>query len=183
MTNPITHLLFSWVIAVFLVKKPSDRLLVIISGIFMDIDVFFGHHGPLHTPFFAFVIFVIILILKRFELRVSMSCLFAGLFHILLDLLATRCPVMPLYPLSMNTHNIGSTIPYSTLIILKFILLFSAILLTYYLWRKGETPYEIIEWSKERFGSEITYISIIIFLCLITYGSYRYIPKLLEILL
>jgi len=55
-------------------------------------------------------------------------------------------------------------------------------LLTYYLWCKGEKPTEIIEWSKERFGSEITYISLIIFLCLIAYGSYRYMPKLLEIL-
>jgi len=182
MTNPITHLLFSWVIAALIVKKPGDRLLVIISGIFMDIDVFFGHHGPLHTPFSAFVIFVIILIVKRFEFRVSMGCLFGGLYHIFLDLLATRCPVMLFYPLNLNLYNIGGIIPYSALIILKFILLFSAILLTYYLWCKGEKPTEIIEWSKERFGSEITYISLIIFLCLIAYGSYRYMPKLLEIL-
>lgn len=182
MPDPVTHLLFSWIMAALLVQKPSDKLLVIISGIFMDIDVFFGHHGPMHTPFFAFIVFLILLIPKRFEFRLLFACLFAMSFHIFLDFFATMYPVMLLYPISHDLFNFGTAMPYVTLIILKFILLFSSLILTYYLWHKGNTPMEVIEWSKERFGNEAAYLSILLFLSLIIYRSYGYLVRLLEIL-
>jgi len=182
MTDPVTHLFSSWAAAGFYMRRPWEKALVVFSGIFMDLDVLYNHHGPLHTPFIACLICLTTLPSKRFGKRLTLVCFSAMLLHLALDLVGSAEPLMLFYPLTDKQYSIGSAVSYIDLIALKFLFLGFSMAAALFLWSKGIRPTEVIEWSEGRVGRKTTYAALAVFLFLITYGSYGYLARLYEIL-
>jgi hypothetical protein len=166
MTNPLTHLLWGYTISKNISKDKGLIILGLISSTVLDIDILplpgFRHHGFVHTPIFIIIMSLLIYIISRSDGKflIVFSNMF---FHLVLDTLGTRAPVMWFYPITNTDYALGMVIPLSQLILIKVILLLVPLLYIHHCWKKrGENPLDLIEYSKERYGSKTTYAVLII---------------------
>ena len=125
MTNSITHLLYGYSISKNLSKDMSLIIYGLIMSILLDIDYLpipgLTHHGFIHTPVFVIVLSLLILIITRSKIifTISFSNLF---FHLILDTIGTRDPIMWFYPLSDTGFALGTHVSLIVFIIIKIIL-------------------------------------------------------------
>jgi hypothetical protein len=179
MTNPLTHLLWGYSISKNLSEDKGLIILGLISSIILDLDYLpipgFKHHGFIHTPFFIIIICVLIFIVLKYygesRSKVIPIILVSNLFfHLFLDTIGTSAPVMWLYPFSEFRFALGNHISLIQLVMIKATLFSIPLLYIFYCWyKKGENPFDLIEYLKTKLGSKITYILLIIFWAIIIY--------------
>jgi hypothetical protein len=147
MTDPVTHLLWGYVLARTLTPKPGFLFMGMLSGILLDIGVVLpglSHHGWLHTP--VFVLFVSLTLWGASRDRLMFLVPLAGLgSHMVLDSIGTG--VMWFWPFSTSSYAI---LPIESLAGLTAANLFLFMIPLYSVWERwkstGEGPITVIHW-------------------------------------
>lgn len=183
MTDSVTHLLWGYSISKNISENKGYIIFGIIASIFLDIDYLLSnlkHHGFVHTPLFVIIVCVLVYLLSKSRIIFGIT-LGNLLFHLVLDTIGTAAPVMWLYPINESAFALGSEISLTALIIIKltlFIIPLVYILYRYY--KTGDNPFELIAYMKNKLGTKVTYILLIIFAVLIVYiGITEYLMKLI----
>lgn len=153
MTNPITHLIWGYVLARAVNPAPRYLALGVLMALILDVDqVVPGlvHHGFVHSPVFVVAVAGIMYALTRDKLVLWIS-LAAMLSHLVLDTVATQFGVMWLWPLSTHEFVIWTI---NDLAILAVIKVYAFLFPLYYIWhqwrRTGESPLVVLEWIDRR---------------------------------
>ena len=184
MTNPVTHLLWGYSISKNISKKKELIIFGTFMSIILDIDYLplpgLKHHGFIHTPIFVIILSLIFYLATRSKYILIISFV-NMLFHLILDTLGTRAPVMWLWPLNESSFALGTEISLIALIIIKLILFLIPLgYIIYCYYKFEENPLDIIDYLKEKFGIKATYAFLIIFSLLIIYiGITEYLLKLI----
>ena len=153
-------------------------------SIILDIDYLplpgLRHHGFIHTPVFIIILSLLIYIATRSK-YIFVIALVNMLFHLVLDTIGTRAPVMWLWPLNESSFALGTEVNLITLIIIKLILFLIPLgYIIYCYYKFEENPFDIINYMKDKFGTKATYTFLTIFIILIIYiGITEYVLKLI----
>ena len=160
MTNPITHLLWGYLIARGFSPKPQYLALGIAMGLILDFDQFtpgFVHHGFVHTPVFVLALSGILWAVSRDKL-VFLISLTVMMSHLVLDTVATQWGIMWLWPLSTHEFVIWTL---NDLAILAVIKVFAFLTPAYWIWdnykRTGESPMAVLAWVDQRIPRPVLY--------------------------
>jgi hypothetical protein len=184
MTNPVTHLLWGYVISRQIDGSPRLIVLGLAMSVLLDIDALpmpgLEHHGFMHTLLFVAVISIALLVITRSRV-VFVICTVNLLMHLVLDTIGTAAPVMWLYPFASVGFAIGTEVSLSALIAIKATLL--AIPLTLILYRNytyDENPLEMVDYLIEHLGRRTTYVLITLSCMLIAYiGFTEYFQRII----
>ena len=147
MTDPVTHLLWGYVLARTLTPKPGYLLLGMLSGVLLDVGAlvpFLSHHGWLHTP--VFVIFVSLTLWGASRDRLLFLVPLVGLgSHLVLD--SVGAGIMWLWPVSEAAYSI---IPLESTVGLVVASVFLFLVPLYGIWERwkstGESPADAFRW-------------------------------------
>lgn len=147
MTDPVTHLLWGYVLVRTLTPKPQYLFLGMLTGILLDIGVvlpLLAHHGWLHTP--VFVLFVSLTLYGASRDRLMFLVPVVGLgSHLVLDSIGSG--VMWLWPVSTASYAI---LPIESLAGLTAANVFLFMIPLYTIWERwkaiGESPTAVIRW-------------------------------------
>lgn len=182
MTNPITHLLWGYTISKNISKEEKFIVLGLFMSIFLDIDAFpgFKHHGFMHTPLFVIILSSIIYFLSRSKI-VFKICFVNLIFHLILDTVGTRAPVMWFYPINDSSFAVGTEISLVWLAVIKLILFFVPVSYIWYRYKKyGENPFDLIKFVREKLGRRNTILLILVFFVLLIYfGVTEYLLEII----
>ncbi|MCK5252468.1 MAG: metal-dependent hydrolase [Thermoplasmata archaeon] len=148
MTDPVTHLLWGYVLARTLTSKPGYLFLGMLTGILLDIGVvlpLLAHHGWLHTP--VFVLFVSLTLYGASRDRLLFLVPMAGLgSHLVLDSVGSG--VMWLWPVSTASYAI---LPIESLAGLAAVNVFLLMIPLYSVWERwkatDESPTAALTWA------------------------------------
>ncbi len=166
MTNPITHLLWGYLIARGFSPKPQYLALGMLLGIVLDLDQIIpgvAHHGWMHTPVFAVALSGLMWAVTRNRLvfLISITVLMS---HLVLDTVATQWGIMWLWPLSTHEFVIWTL---DDLAILAVIKVYAFLVPAYWIWnnykRTGESPMAVLEWIDQRIPRPVLYAGITTF--------------------
>jgi hypothetical protein len=148
MTDPVTHLLWGYVLARTLTPKPGYLLLGMLSGVLLDLGALLpvvAHHGWLHTP--VFVLFVSLTLWGASRDRLLFLVPMVGLgSHLVLDSIGSG--VMWLWPVSTTAHPI---LPVESMAGLAAVHVFLLVVPLYSVWERwkatGESPLDAFRWA------------------------------------
>ena len=107
MTDPVTHLLWGYVLARTLTPRPAYLLLGMSSAVLLDLGALLPgieHHGWLHTPVFVLFVSLTLWGASRDRMMFLVPMLAMG-SHLVLD--SVGAGVMWLWPLSTQAHDQG----------------------------------------------------------------------------
>jgi len=151
--SPLVHGMIAWLLAAFLLRKSSDRRLVVIAGVCLDIDGVFilfdmdlyitYHHTFTHSLVFGLGVAIIGAALAKDRIETGLVCLGAFSLHILADVFGTNWGVYPFYPLSnvlMEFPIASDFIKYVIISPATFIL--CCVLIFMIMWKKNFSPFE-----------------------------------------
>ena len=184
MTNPLTHLLWGYSISKNISKEKGLIIFGAFMSIILDIDYLpipgLRHHGFIHTPLFVIILSIVLYLVTRskYIFVISVTNL---LFHLVLDTVGTRAPVMLLWPLNDGGFALGTQIPLINLIFIKLILFLIPLTYIIYCYFKfDENPLDLIKYFEDKIGKRSTYFLIVIFGILVIYiGITHYLSKLI----
>lgn len=157
MTNPFTHILFSYAVSREITDKPNLVLLGIFMGVVLDLDSLvilpgFEHRGFIHTPFFALILLIVVLIASR-NIETTIVCGMNLLVHLILDTVGTIAKIMWFYPASEMAVSVGSLVPIWAIAIIKVVLFLMPVAWIAYKWRKkGQSPKDLLDYVQDRWG-------------------------------
>lgn len=160
----------------------QDRFIVLglFMAILLDIDAFpgFKHHGFIHTPLFVIILSSIIYLSCKSKIIFGI-CFINLFFHLILDTVGTKAPVMWFYPINDFGFAIGTEISLVWLAVIKLILFFVPVSYIWYCYKKNsENPFGLIKFVREKLGRRNTCVLILIFLVLLVYfGMTEYVLK------
>lgn len=166
MTNPVTHLVWGYLIGRAASPAPRYLFLGMMMGIFLDADQIvpgLTHHGWVHTPVLALAVSGGLYLATRDRLVFWVS-LAAMLSHLVLDTVATQHGVMWLWPLSTHEFVIWTINDLAALAVIKVYAFLVPVYYTWHLWRKeGESPLVVLEWVDRHIPRPVTYGSLATF--------------------
>jgi hypothetical protein len=147
MTDPVTHLLWGYVLTRSLTPKPSYLFLGMLSGVLLDVGAVLpglSHHGWLHTP--DFVVFVAMTLYGASRDRLMFWVPMAGLgSHLVLDSVGSG--IMWFWPVSTEAYSI---LPVESLVGLTTANVFLLMIPLYSVWERWkatrESPVDSIRW-------------------------------------
>jgi hypothetical protein len=147
MTDPVTHLLWGYVLARTLTPKPGYLLLGMLSGVLLDVGVLLpgiAHHGWLHTP--VFLLFVTLTLWGASRDRLLFLVPLVGLgSHLVLD--SVGAGVMWLWPVSEASYSI---LPIGSVAGMAVANVFLLLVPLYGVWDRwkatGESPADAFGW-------------------------------------
>lgn len=160
MTNPVTHLIWGYLLARTVDAAPKYMALGIAMALLLDFDqVVPGlvHHGWVHTPLFVLAVSGLLYALTRDRL-VLFICLAVMTSHLVLDTVATQFGVMWLWPISTHEFVIWTI---NDLAILAVVKVYAFLFPVYWIWSRwnetGESPLVVLEWLEERVPRPVVY--------------------------
>jgi hypothetical protein len=163
MTNPVTHLIWGYVLGSAMSPAPRYLFLGMMMGILLDLDqVIPGllHHGFVHSPVFVLTVSGILYVVTRDRLVFIIS-LTVMMSHLVLDTVATQWGVMWLWPLSTHEFVIWTIDDLAALAVIKvYALLFPAYLIWQRWRRDGESPLAVFEWLDGHIPRPVTYVGL-----------------------
>ena len=167
MPNPVTHLVYGYLVSKNLTDKKKLIFVGLLTSILVDIDGLhipgLQHHGLTHTPFFILAVSLIVFAVTRSELFFKLS-LFNMFVHIGLDTISTTIPIMWFYPFSKVGFALGMYVPMSVLFAVKISIF---VIPVYHLILKYKdddiNPIELYDYIKRKFGTIQTYAMITFF--------------------
>jgi hypothetical protein len=152
----LVHGLLAWLLAIMLIKNVSDRRLVVIAGVVLDIDGIFilfnndlfyqYHHTFGHSYIFGILIAITASILANDKIKVFFTALGAFTLHLIADIVGSNWVITPLYPISKygiagSTYFSNFTI-YNVINPVVFLLSILAVITIMY--KKELSPFEFI---------------------------------------
>lgn len=147
MTDPVTHLLWGYVVARSMTDRPGYLLLGTLSGSLLDLDALlpgFTHHGWLHTPVFVAFVALTLWGASRERLMLLVPAAAMG-SHLVLD--SVGGGVMWLWPVSEASVAL---VPVTSAAGLAAAAVFLLVAPAYGVWdrwrRAGESPLAALEW-------------------------------------
>ena len=160
MTNPVTHLIWGYVLARTINPAPKYLALGVMTALFLDIDQIvpgLAHHGWMHTPVFVLAVSGLLYALTRDRLVLWVS-LAAMLSHLVLDTVATQWGVMWLWPLSTHEFVIWTINDLAILAVIKVYAFLFPVYYIYQHWKRtGESPLVVLEWVDQHIPRPVTY--------------------------
>ena len=184
MTNPVTHLLWGYLVSRRLDPDPKLISIGLLMSVLPDIDGLpipgLEHHGPMHTPLFVLVLGAVLFLVSRSRLIFYIGTVNL-LMHLVLDTVGTAAPVMWLYPLSTEGVAIGTAVGLPTLIAIKLVLLATplAFIIHRYI-QQDESPLDLMDYYVEALGRPATYALIALAGVLMVYiGISEYLLRII----
>jgi len=160
MTNPVTHLIWGYLLGRAFSPAPRYIFLGMMMGVVMDVDQFLpgvAHHGWVHTPVFVLCLAGAMLLATRERMVLWMS-LAVLLSHLVLDTVATQDPVMWLWPVSTEGFALWTVDELAALAVVK---VYAFLVPAYYVWHRwrveGESPLAVLEWIDDHIPRPVTY--------------------------
>ncbi len=160
MTNPVTHLIWGYLLGRAVSPAPKFLFLGMMTGIFLDIDQLVPglvHHGWVHTPVFVLAVSGLLYALTRDRLVFWVS-LAAMMSHLVLDTVATQHGIMWLWPLSTYEFVIWTISDLAALAVIK---VYALLVPAYYIWHRwkehGESPLVVLDWIDDHIPRPVTY--------------------------
>lgn len=147
MTDPVTHLLWGYVVARSLTDRQGYLLLGMMSGVLLDVDALipgFTHHGWLHTPVFVAFLAVTLWGASRERSMLLVPAAAMG-SHLVLD--SVGGSVMWLWPVSEASMAL---VPVASSAGMAAASVFLFVAPSYGVWdrwkRTGESPIAVLNW-------------------------------------
>jgi len=158
MTDPVTHLLWGYVLARSLTPKPGYLLLGMLSGVLLDVGILLpgiAHHGWLHTP--VFVVFISLTLWGASRDRLLFLVPMVGLgSHLVLDSIGAG--IMWLWPFSTTAHSILPIEGMAGLAAAHVFLLLVPLYGIRERWKAtGESPLDAFEWATSYIPQQVTW--------------------------
>lgn len=178
MTNPITHLLWGYVLSERLTREPKYLLLGSFMAILMDVDgapfSWLPHRGFMHTPAYLFLICGLVYVglryLPRYHLTHSEAvpivalCYVTLLSHLVLDTIGSNWAITWGWPLIDTAFTLGDHISFSSMVVIKLILLCIPLGIVWKKYREtGRSPLDLYEYLKGEVGVWKTNALIVLF--------------------
>jgi hypothetical protein len=133
MTNPITHLIWGYLLGRAVSPAPKYMFLGMMAAIVLDVDQIvpgLTHHGFVHSPIFVLALSGLLYAVTRDRLVFWVS-LAAMLSHLVLDTVATQFGVMWLWPVSNHEFVIWTLNDLAALAVIK---VYAFLLPAYWIW-------------------------------------------------
>ncbi|UCC92666.1 MAG: hypothetical protein JSW25_08375 [Thermoplasmata archaeon] len=148
MTDPVTHLLWGYVLTRTLTARPGYLLLGMLGGVLLDVGALLplaAHHGWLHTP--VFVLFVSVTLWGAGRDRLLFLVPTVGLgSHLVLDSIGSG--VMWFWPLSTTAYAL---VPIESMAGHATAHVFLLVVPLYSVWERwkatGESPMDAFRWA------------------------------------
>ena len=160
MTNPVTHLLFGYVLARWITPEPKYLTAGMLFALLLDFDQVapgLVHHGWVHTPGFVLAVSGLLYALTR-DRTLTVVALVAMLSHLVLDTVATQWGVMWLWPLSTHEFVIWTLNDLAALAVIKVYLFLFPVMWVWHTYRTtGESPLRVLEWIDARIPRPVLY--------------------------
>ena len=160
MPNPVTHLLWGYLIARRASPEPRYIALGLLLGSALDLDYFIpgvGHHGFVHTPVFVLGLSAVLWLVSRDRLVLVLS-LSILMCHLAFDTIATQDPVMWLWPVSTEGLALWTVEDLAALAVIKVYLLLIPVIWMWETWKRtGESPMRVVSWIEERIPRPVLY--------------------------
>lgn len=160
MPNPVTHLLWGYLIARRATPEPRYIALGMLLAVVLDLDYLVpgvGHHGLVHTPVFALALTAVLWSLTRDRLVLALS-VSVTMSHLLFDTIATQDPIMWLWPASTEGFALWTIDDLTALAVIKVYLLLIPILWMWETWKRtGESPVRVIHWIDRHIPRPVLY--------------------------
>jgi len=147
MTDPVTHMIWGYVLARTLTTKPQYLFLGMLSGILLDIGAVLpglSHHGWLHTP--VFILFLSLTLYGASRDRLLFLVPLVGLgSHLVLDSIGSG--VLWLWPVSEQAYSILPIESMAGLATAHVFLLMTPLYSVWERWKAtGESPIAVVHW-------------------------------------
>ena len=148
MTDPVTHLLWGYVLARTLTPRPAYLLLGMSSAVLLDLGALLPgieHHGWLHTPVFVLFVSLTLWGASRDRMMFLVPLVAMG-SHLVLD--SVGAGIMWLWPLSTQAHAV---VPVESSAGLATAHVFLLLVPLYGVWERwkatGESPLDAFRWA------------------------------------
>ena len=147
MTDPVTHLLWGYVLARSMTPRSGYLFLGMLSGVLIDLGAVLpglSHHGWLHTPVFVLFVSLTLYGASRDRLMFLVPAAAMG-SHLVLDSVGRG--IMWLWPVSATAHSL---LPIESMAGLAAANGFLLVVPLYSIWERwkatGESPVDAIRW-------------------------------------
>ena len=148
MTDPVTHLLWGYVLARGLTPRPGYHLLGMSSAVLLDAGALLpgvAHHGWLHTPVFVLFVALTLWGASGDRLMLLVPAVATG-SHLVLD--SVGAGVMWAWPVSETAHAL---VPVESMAGLATVHVFLLLVPLYGIWERwkatGESPLDALRWA------------------------------------